>query len=285
MTEICPSADEKARREWTSEKLHEARRALLEDGFVVLTDVVALDHLVAIREQMLKEVEATLNRPDAPFNFVKANIQQDPPPYPPYLFKDVLLNDLIIQVTHSVLGDGVYNSFYSGNTALANTDQRQPVHFDQGHLFPGYFTPAHCLVVNLPLVDMSAANGAIELWPGTHKIAFGDARSSDIKIPAEELESRRAESPPFQPNVRLGSALIRDIRLWHAGMPNPSDAHRPMIAMIHNAFFFNPGGTVRFPASEREWFEHPILRTQAEWVEGDIDHTKNNAAFDYQEAR
>jgi RNA polymerase primary sigma factor len=33
--------------------------------------------------------------------------------------------------------------------------------------------------------------------------------------------------------MRRGSVLIRDMRLWHNGMPNPSDSVRPMVAMIH----------------------------------------------------
>ncbi len=35
--------------------------------------------------------------------------------------------------------------------------------------------------------------------------------------------------------------MIRDLRLWHAGMPNPSDEVRVMLAMIHFApWYRNP---------------------------------------------
>lgn len=283
MTSIKPTPEELRTGAFSPETLLTARNAILDDGMVVLEGVADVDHLIAIREQMLSEVDKVLSRTDTPFNFVKANIQQDPPPTPPFLFKDVLLNDLIIQVTHSVLGDGLFNAFYSGNTALANSGQRQPTHFDMGHLWPGLYGPPYCLVVNFPLVDMDASNGAIELWPGTHKIPFGDWRSADIKIPDEMLEEQRPISKPFQPSVKLGSALIRDIRLWHGGMPNPSPNHRPMVAMIHYAAFFPCGPGPEFPASCKGFFEHPVLETRAHWVEGAIDHTLHNTAFDYAE--
>jgi hypothetical protein len=41
----------------------------------------------------------------------------------------------VISVTSAVLGPGVKNVMYGGNTALPG-DQRQPVHSDAGHLWP-----------------------------------------------------------------------------------------------------------------------------------------------------
>jgi len=47
--------------------------------------------------------------------------------------------------------------------------------------------------------------------------------------------------PPVQPVIRKGSIVIRDLRLWHAGMPNMSDEVRVMLAMIHFASWYrNP---------------------------------------------
>jgi|SRR5688572_11135682 len=285
MVEIAAAPAEFASGKWKPEKLAKARRAILDDGVVVLKDIADKDHLSAIRERMLEDVGKILNRSDVPFNFNKGNLQQDPPPFEPYLYKDILLNELIIQVTHSVLGNGLYNAFYSGNTALANSTGRQPVHTDLGHLWPDmeHPTPPYALVINFPVVDMSAANGSTEIWPGTHKDTFCAMQQGDIKIPDERLEHWRKISPPIQPTVSAGSAVIRDIRMWHAGMPNPSDEHRPMIAMIHWVSWWpNDGGPV-FPASSKPFFEHPILETRAKWVEDEIDHTKHGEAYDLQE--
>lgn len=285
MIEISPTPAELAFGRWEPEKLARARQALLDDGIVVLENVADPAHLATIRERMLEDVERILARTDVPFNFNKGNLQQDPPPFPPYLFKDVLLNDLIIEVTHSVLGDGLYNSFYSGNTALARSTSRQPVHADMGHLWPNMeiATPAYAYVVNFPLVDMDASNGSTEMWPGSHKDTTCALQDSDIKIEDLKLEAWRKKSPPVQPSVKLGSAVVRDIRMWHAGMPNPSDHHRPMIAMIHWVSWWPKDAGVPFPASAREFFEHPVLWTNADFREEAIDHTRHGHAYEYEE--
>src|SRR5579862_9594892 len=138
----------------SSEHLALANRALREDGVVVLEDVVAASHIEALRERMARDLGEILSRPDAPFQFNTGNVQQDPPPFEPYLFRDILVNEIAIAVTKSILGAGLKNVFYSGNTALPSKT-RQPVHADTGQLWPNLevATPAYQLVVNVPLVD------------------------------------------------------------------------------------------------------------------------------------
>jgi ectoine hydroxylase-related dioxygenase (phytanoyl-CoA dioxygenase family) len=281
MVTLQITESEKSSGVMTSEHLSQAVRALHEDGFVVLQNVIETAHLDILREKMLEDVQALIRRPDAPFNWNTGNLQQDPPPFPPYLFRDVLLNEMAICVTHAILGPGVKNSFYSGNTALPGRS-RQPVHADSGHLWRDLQTahPACSLVVNVPVVDMYPENGSTEIWPGTHldtTIAYGQ----DIKVPAEALQRRRAVSPPLQPTVQRGSILIRDIRLWHAGMPNLTDAPRPMIAMIHHAGWLETGSPLTFPKGTESFFEHPILRTCARFVEGPIDYLHASTAYEY----
>lgn len=259
-----------------------ALRALRQDGVVVLEDVIDLAHLEMLRERMLADLPAILARTDAPYNFNAGNVQQDPPPFPPYLFRDVLLNEHVIAVTLALLGEGVKNSYYSGNTALPGGRQ-QPVHVDVGQLWPGleHATPAFGVVVNVPVVDMTPENGSTELWPGTHLDTIVSVAEGDLKVPEEVVERRRARVPPVQPAVRCGSVLIRDIRLWHRGMPNHTDAPRPMIAMIHWIHWWSDAEPVPFPKGTESFFEHPHLRTNARFVEGPIDYLQHNEAYDF----
>src|SRR5579871_1667397 len=214
----------------TPEHLDAALTALRTDGFVVLNDVIDRSHLDVLRDRMLEDVRQILGRDDAPYNFNTGNVQQDPPPFPPYLFRDVLLNDLVIAVTAAALGPGLKNSYYSGNTCLPG-GQRQPVHPDVGQLWPdlGAATPPFGFVVNVPVVDMAPENGSTELWPGSHRDTTMCVQRHDIKVPEAALEKRRAIAPPIQPSVRRGGIVVRDIRLWHCGMPNHADRPRPMI--------------------------------------------------------
>jgi ectoine hydroxylase-related dioxygenase (phytanoyl-CoA dioxygenase family) len=111
--------------------------------------------------------------------------------------------------------------------------QRQPVHSDADFKHPSH---PFALVVNVPLVTMRPENGSTEVWLGTHSAtniedqegAHGQRASGRIK--ASLLESRRKVAPPLQAVIPKGSVIVRDLRLWHAGMPNYSDEVRVMLA-------------------------------------------------------
>lgn len=274
MVMIQPSPEERTAGALTSEHLAEAVEAVRRDGYVVLERVVDEAHLDVLHERILADISLLQARPDAPYNWHAGNVQQDPPPVEPYLFRDVLVNEFAIQVTSAILGPGMTNVMYGGNTALPS-EKRQPVHADVGHLWPVEVMevahPPAELVVNVLTVDVSAENGGTEIWPGTHlEVAVG--AGDDIEIPLDVLSARRAVAPPFQATFPRGSVMIRDIRLWHAGMPNHTSEPRPMLAMIHRAGFLSHDNPLSFPVGTEDLLAHPVLRQAATYVTGEIDH-------------
>jgi hypothetical protein len=281
MVELAISPDEVRTGIILPEHLSQARSALQQDGIVILKDVVEVAHLEFLHERMRSDLETILNRPDVPFQFNTGNVQQDPPPFPPYLFRDILVNPIVVAVTKSILGPGLKNTFYSGNTALPG-GTRQPVHSDTNHLWPDLEVahPAHMLVVNVPVVDMDARNGSTEIWPGTHLDTTMGAQMSTIQVPVEALDRRRAVVPPLQPTVKRGSVVIRDMRLWHAGMPNLTDQARPMIAMIHIVRWL-PSGKMTFAKGSEEFLADSDLVTPAEFVDGPIDYLHHHTSYDF----
>lgn len=139
-------------------------------------------------------------------------------------------------------------TFCSANSAMppipGGSPQRQPVHSDADFAHPPH---PFALVTNIPLVETRPDNGSTELWLGTHSPfgvesqegAHGDRASG--RIQEELLRQREKTAPPVQPVIKKGSIVIRDLRLWHAGMPNMSDEIRVMLAMIHFApWYRNP---------------------------------------------
>jgi ectoine hydroxylase-related dioxygenase (phytanoyl-CoA dioxygenase family) len=176
------------------------------------------------------------------------------------------------------------NAFYSGNTALPNTDSRQPVHADMGQLWPNLAqaTPPYALVVNVLPVDVSPANGSTEIWPGTHRDTSVVIQHGDIKVSAERLEAQRKIQPELQYTAKAGSVVIRDMRLWHAGMPNPSTQPRPMIAMIHYVSWWTGFDPMVFPTGSEDLFQHPDLTSEVRFVNGPIDYLRRHQAFDLQ---
>ena len=258
-----------------------ALKSLESDGFVVLKDIVDRDHLLQIQERMLADIPLILERTDAPFNWITGNLQQTAPPFPPYLFRDILVNDLTIQVTKAAFGRHQFCDMFTGNTSMPS-EQRQPVHFDFGPLWPGraFNHPAHGFIINIPVVNMSAENGAVELWPKSHlvRIPYGN---EGITLTDEMLAEQRRIASPIQPTVPLGGVLIRDSRLWHAGMPNRTDTPRPMLALTHWIDWFRTSGGITFPRGTEEYITHPDLSYRVRFTDEPIDHIKHGDAYDF----
>ena len=125
MITIDVSEDARAAGRLTGEELLAAVDALRNDGFVVLNDVVDPAHLDLLHERMIADLDALQSRPDAPYNWNAGNLQQDPPPFPPYLFADILLNPFVISVTSAVLFEVVSRRlsrpYLAIRATLANT--------------------------------------------------------------------------------------------------------------------------------------------------------------------
>lgn len=252
---VLVSATEAASGRLGWKNLERATRALHRDGLVVLQNAIPdhgpLDHLNQKMIADAKELQA--RGEDSPYNYNKGNIQQDPPLLSKYFSPSIFFNPLATQVTSSVMGPRPRLTFVSGNTAMppetdADRGLAQPTHSDADFVHPNC---PFALVVNVPLVDMTIENGSTEVWLGTHHSdisiqegAHGERASGRIIQPA--LDSRRQVRPPCQPAIPKGSIVIRDLRLWHGGMPNDSTDPRVMLAMIHFAPWFRNAMKVEF---------------------------------------
>jgi hypothetical protein len=263
--EIAITPQELIAEKLTEEQLTQAVKAICEDGYVILADVIHPDHLDLVRERMDADSKILLDAQKwGGAGQVQGHLQQGPPPFAPYVFRDIVANPFALQVSTAILGEGAYNRFYNGN---ANTpgSGTQPLHADTPHLWPNLTVahPAHALVVNVTLIDTTVENGATELWPGTHLIPMNGGR-----VTAEMEAARRDQRPPVRAIARKGSLLIRDMRLWHRGVPNQSSVVRHMIAMVHNikwlerplTLLFNTGCEEAFPPYPG--FDHNVQFTE-----------------------
>lgn len=129
---------------------------------------------------------------------------------------------------------------------MANTaGMRQSVHKDSAFEHPGC---PYYFIANIPLCDFSVENGSTEFWLGSSvyttikdqqtvqedRVVSGKQYKAGERIPwisPDATEARRAVRPPIQPEARRGDIMIRDLRTWHAGMPNSSDRHRIMLGL------------------------------------------------------
>ena len=267
----------------TQEIVAEGAAFLHKDGIIILDNAIDVAHINALNAKLAPEALEIANYPQHHFNFGKKtrNMDQAPPPSVEYMFKDVWCNPFAAAILAAVLGPKPVVHFANGNTALkALRSGRQPVHSDCEFDHPAYFPFAH--VINITLVDASHENGATEVWPGSHHVSTSDAHISgddnegQLPIKPELLEERRKHSPPVQACTKKGSLVIRDLRLWHAGMPNLTDEPRVMLAFVAQPSWFQANGKVILPSSVKEMVESwsDEMQFDAHYVDGEVNHKK-----------
>lgn len=259
MVDVKISPEETARGVMNAAHIEAAVNAIEEDGYVAMANVVSLKSIDALYQKMIEDGE---RRKSETGRFQPGGL----PLSQPWLLRDILLNDMVIAVTHAILGEGVYNDSYGVNWRLAGELDKQHVHPDHGPLFPSLAvpTPAFRLVINIPLVDFTEENGATEIWPGTHKetrILDSSGRYGDATLYEPMLAEWRAKCTPHQICLERGSLFIRDMRTWHAGMPNRTDQHRAMISMQHAYRKIRPVEGLAVGKGSEDCFEHLVLTT------------------------
>lgn len=162
--------------------------------------------------------------------------------YAPFVRAELIANPLIESVVAAVLGPRAWLGFYSGNVNLPGS-VHQPLHYDRpfswrtrekaekdGQSWPPPTTTLSCSVA---LTELSEENGATEIYPGTHH------ETAVTEWPLGERISNHPElierwAPPQRMVVPAGGVCFRDPRMWHRGVPNPSDQARPMIALTYH---------------------------------------------------
>jgi hypothetical protein len=256
VTRIAVTVDERASGSLTPDRLAAARHAILEDGFVVLDDVIPVEQVDTLRERMHQDVPELERRAEEEPRRWAGHLQHQPPMDPAFLFPEVIAPPVLVAVCRDVMGEDIQLVLFTANTNLPGSS-RQGVHTDLNQLFPDATVapPPHQLISSVPLIDTSVAN-ATELWPGTHldTRTYGRTPFQIRHIPEDWLEARRAERPPVQVPQRRGSVLLRDPRVWHAGVPNTSGAVRVMLTISFSPTWY-AATPITWPSSARQVVE------------------------------
>lgn len=210
----------------------QAVSALRTYGCVLIERAVSHEPLHLLRERMDQDTEELLSYCETIGGNPRelGHLQQGPPLSPDFVFAEVAMNRYVNEILVDLYQHRPRLTFYNGNTNCPGSTT-QGIHMDGVHLTK-HPEPVHetkAVVVNIPPNPMSEANGAIQIWPGTHMLRD---KGQANRIDPEHGEVRAKEVPPLQPKTELGDVLIRDVRLWHRGVPNESNRPRHMIALI-----------------------------------------------------
>lgn len=231
------TAAEKTDGRLTDANLAQALRTLRDVGYVVIEDVydaTFVDELRAAYDELLDQFLEVRGGIEG-INKAKKNgfglnhIAMFLPFVAPFADAQVVANPIAVQIMAAVLGEDLACSFYNSNTAYPGSGYQQ-IHRDTGLIFGTELqvpTPPTHIVFNIPLTNFTEENGSTEVWPGTHLIvdkAAGDGKALEER--ARDLASQRT-------NIPTGSIVIRDMRMWHRGVPNNSQEVRTMLAIVY----------------------------------------------------
>ena len=251
-----------------------AAQAIAEDGCVILEGAIPTAPLASLRRRMDRDT-ADLLRYCATIGGnprERGHLQQGPPPFVDYVFGDVAMNAQVNAVAEALFGGRPQLTFYNGNTNCPGSI-RQRLHMDGRHTTePGEpVPPTSAVVVNIPPGGMNDTNGAIELWPGSHRVAVHGAPQG---VPGDMEAERQRTRPPENPCTVPGDVLIRDVLLWHRGVPNKSSRPRHMIALILSAPSDDErsGRTLRFGRGCEATLEGRGVDTNAAYVDEPVDY-------------
>lgn len=123
---------------------------------------------------------------------------------------------------------------------------RQAVHTDPYGLTHRFPTTIKAYIFTR---DCDAYNGSTEIWPGSHKFQGKEDQNENGRgwIKKGVFMERAKIAPPIQPFVPKGSICLRDIRLWHSGMPNFDVTPRIMIIFTYYAQWFRCHMRIHLP--------------------------------------
>jgi hypothetical protein len=131
-------------------------------------------------------------------------------------------NPFVLSVVRDTLGaDAVLNSF--GSVVALPGAAGQAIHRDHPDLFEdGPLFPPFAVTAIIPLVEMNEEHGTTRLWATSHL----DRRMA--------VAAGGAETP----TVPVGSCLLMDYRLVHAGTANRSSRPRPILYTVYSRPWF-----------------------------------------------
>ncbi len=216
-------------------EIEKAAQIFHRDGFVAIKDALTPEQLKFAQDGANRIIEQQMNETE----LEKANRG-----FARYSFGDqtrhsewAMLIDLptTAPILQAIWNSAEYACTGAGGDYSVPGAKIQPLHSDMGEFFHDpwnqvsiHDVPAPFIVINFLMTDFTKENGAIRFIPATQR--------SHNSIPTLD------EEPEWMQNSIIcapaGTAIIRDVRCWHAGTANTSQQIRPMTSVGYFAPWF-----------------------------------------------
>jgi len=238
--------EERSASAMADEKIARVVEEIETRGFAVVSGLISAETCELLAASVLEDADRVraLGKPTLHEEATsRGHLQLGLRRYAPYAHPELLANPLLEQVVSAVLGPAAWLGFYNGNVNLPDSGH-QPLHYDRpfswrtrekaerdGQTWPPPTTTLSCSVA---LSDITEDTGATEVYPGTHlETAVTEWEAGERLSDHPELVERWG--PPERMAIPAGGVCFRDPRMWHRGVPNPSDQARPMPAVTYHA--------------------------------------------------
>ena len=184
------------------------------DGFVVFRDVVSKHRLAELNRTIVEEF-GRARAANELFNgggSLSGHLNCYPGEAARFVY-DELIEFGIVDLVRAVRPD-------IADSVRATMNFNLPGSTAQHYHMDGLYTKDF-LICNVAVVDTDLANGAIDVLPGTNREFYKFWRYA---------LARKYRLTTRIPMAR-GDVIVRKSTLWHRGMPNRTDAPRPMMAI------------------------------------------------------
>lgn len=257
------SPEELARNRLNPDTLEYAVQQIKTSGYVIFERVLPPDFVQELHDAYMEVFNEYLADPDPTFGTNHYRVYL--PFRPPFNDERIINSPFATPILEALLGEDMVCHYFASNTAAPGSDY-QPVHSDMFPLFPAYDIkpPTYHMVLNVPLVDSTAANGAMHVWPGgTHLNT----------LPRDQMTKLAEVMPHIHCEMPAGSILLRDGRMWHRGVPNTSNAPRPNIALVYNrSWIYGGKGRIGIPQATYDALSERAKRIfRQEYIGAELD--------------
>lgn len=212
-----------------SQQMQDLSSAFARDGYVTLPNVVSKLRLAILTDELRGEyARARANRElFSGGGTISGHLNCFPGAQSRFVY-DELEQYGVFDLVRSLSPSATRMPNIGCNLNLPNSSAQNP-HAD------GY-AASPFLIVNVAPIDTDLGNGAMEVTPGTHLREY------------KYWQYALSGKPAIRMSMSAGDVIVRSSMLWHRGMPNKSNAIRPML----NFTWENGGSDLTDPYTAHE---------------------------------
>jgi hypothetical protein len=194
-----------------SQQMQDLTLAFKREGYVMLPNVVSKSRLAALTVELRGEYQRSRAAGElfSGGGTISGHLNCFPGAQSRFVY-DELERYGVFDLVRTLLPSATRMPNIGCNLNLPNSSAQNP-HAD------GY-AASPFIIVNVAPIDTDLVNGAMEVTPGTHL--------RDYKYWQYALSRKRS----IRTCMSAGDVIVRSSMLWHRGMPNKSNAIRPMLA-------------------------------------------------------